>query len=497
MWQNVKSVIAFFCILIYIGAAAFAGIKIYEAVNEQRFNARQEFDDLTDLASRAGAFGFFTREYIGDLKTQFDMSKTLDALIVYGPEGAKFAFEKRAGLISYKDDYPGFNKKIKLYRAPQNAPLRAEGNLNVSISAISPVLDFNTLLSILRSSMLAILVAVCVAFFTLIADVSMIEAASETRSSARPAPDPVEDGDTFESSVGGFDDFLGEMPGGEADIDGEPVSPAGEAPQDGDADAVEEPEALTDESPQDGDADAAEEPDALTDESPQDGDADAAEEPDVLTDESPQDGDADAVEEPDVLTDESPQDGDADLGNRKEPPGLGLLAAANALYQTDGFDNNGGIPEFRNILQDELNKAEAGGGDLVLLNIEWTTPGLSCKPLIKQAASFFSNGSRFFEKDGQEGLYITVPGCSLDEAFVRAKEFHRHAREKKPQEVYAELLIGMTARSLRSVGASSFLNEAEHALDKARMDSALPIVAFKVDPEKYNEYARRLGHNGT
>jgi hypothetical protein len=138
-----------------------------------------------------------------------------------------------------------------------------------------------------------------------------------------------------------------------------------------------------------------------------------------------------------------------------------------------------------------LSRAEANDRDLVLLNIEWTTPGLSCKPLIKQAASLFAQGSRFFEKNGQEGLYITVPDCSLDEVFARVKEFHKYAREKKPPEVYAELLIGMTARSLRSVSAINFLNEAEHALEKARLDSALPIVAFKVDPQKYNEYTKR------
>jgi hypothetical protein len=454
MWQNVKSVIAFFCILIYIGAAAFAGIKIYEAVNEQRFEAREEFADLTDLASRAGALGLFTNEYIKDIKVQLDMSKALDALIIYGPDNNRFAFEKRAGLISYKGDYPDFNEKVRLYRAPQSAPVRTEGNLNVSISAISPLIDFNTLLSILRSSMLAILAAVCIAFVTLIADVSMVPAFKT----------PLEN--EFEIT----DDDLAladEIP---PDAENE-LPAAGETPPESEFEITDDDLALA------------------ADEIPPDveGELPAAEDELAADREAPPESEFEITDDDLALAAETPPDVDS----KKEISGLGLLAAASALYETDSFEGNGQEFEFSGILQHELSRAEADGKDLVLLNIEWSAPGLSCQPLIKQAASFFMEGSRFFEKDEQAGLYIIVPDCDLDEAFAKVKEFHKYAREEKPPEVYAELLVGMTARSLRSVDAINFLNEAEHALDKARSDNALPIVAFKVDPQKYNEFTRR------
>jgi hypothetical protein len=146
---------------------------------------------------------------------------------------------------------------------------------------------------------------------------------------------------------------------------------------------------------------------------------------------------------------------------------------------------------FIDELQYELRKAEAAGSDLSLLCIEWSAAGLREEVLVKQAAAFFKNGSRVFEREGQGGVYVIVSGFGLDEIFTDAKEFHRRARELMPQNVYVELLIGISARSDRNVVAANLLNEAECALVKARSDSALPIVAFKADPQKYKEFMRR------
>ncbi|MDR0684956.1 MAG: hypothetical protein LBF83_07490 [Spirochaetaceae bacterium] len=524
MWQNVKSGIAFFCILIYIAVAAFAGVKVYEAVNEQRFTAREEFADLTDLASRAGALGLFTDEYIEDLKTQLDMSEALDALIIYGPDDNKFAFEKRAGLISYRDNYPDFNRKARLYRAPQSAPVRTEGSLNVSISAISPLIDFNTLLSILRSSLLAVLAAVSVAFVTLIADVYVAPAGGFAKTGK---PDTVGDADyalsadeeetlladqlaadyhelAADNELTAADEEMppvDEMAADELAVAGEELLPIDEFAADelaaADEDLLPADEmAAADEELLPVDEMAADELAVAGEELlPADelaaDELAAADEELLPADEMAADELAAADEELTADYDEATPTAGWNSDGKKETAGLGLLAAASAMYDADAFGGMGEDLEFSDILQNELSMADANGRDLVLLNIEWTTPGLSCKPLIKQAASLFAEGSRFFEKDGQDGLYIIVPDCSLDEAFAKVKEFHKYAREKKPPEVYAELLIGMTARSLRNVGAINFLNEAEHALEKARLDSALPIVAFKVDLQKYNEYTKR------
>ncbi|MDR2098392.1 MAG: hypothetical protein LBP37_07725 [Spirochaetaceae bacterium] len=462
MWQNIKSIIAFLCILVYIGAAAFAGRNIYKAVNEQRFEARQELADLTDFASRAGALGLFTDKYIEDIKTRLDMSKSIDALIIYGPDSNKFAFEKKSGLISYKNDYPDFNKALRLYSAPQTLPVRTEGNLNVSISALSPLIDFNTLLRLLRLSLLAILIAVVISFATLIIDVSLAvdggfnaekDAPVERASPHEPDAEP---GNVSEPEYGAaavsrdeelFDIDI-EPPDDESAVPLEIIEPADES----DTPALAEVDEPADES-----------------------EAAAQAEADWPADET----EAAALTEVDEPADES----EAGLSENK-----GLLAAASTLHEEDSFDENDEEPGFLNVLQGALRRAEKSGGDLSLLDIEWSSPDLPCDSLVKYASAFFKHGSRFFEKEKQDGIYIIVPDSGLDEVFTKTKEFHRRARDEKRSMVNAELLIGLSARSGRKVDAMNLLNEAGRALAKARADTALPIVAFKADPQKYKEF---------
>jgi hypothetical protein len=183
---------------------------------------------------------------------------------------------------------------------------------------------------------------------------------------------------------------------------------------------------------------------------------------------------------------------DSDTGTDPDPAGgNGLLAAASSLYETDNFNSKDDEAEFPDILQGELRRMEKAGKDIALLSVEWSLQGLPSDSLVKQASIFFKQGSRFFEKENRDGIYIIVPDCGLDEVFEKVKEFHRQARNENRAGLNAELLIGLSARSDRIVDAMHFLNEAERALAKARADTALPIVAFKVDPQKYKEFINK------
>jgi hypothetical protein len=490
MWQNVKSIIAFLCILVYISAAALAGINIYKAINEQRFEAQQELADLTDFASRAGALGFFTDAYIEDIKTQLDISKSIDALIIYGPGDKKIAFEKKSGLISYKNDYPDFTKTLRLYRAPQNLPVRTEGNLNVSISALSPLIDFNTLLSLLRSSLLAILVAVVVAFITLIVDVSL--AGDTAQGGGAPPvverdivpeaivlPDKTEpDAEETESPEMPEDEEIFDIDTGEPEAEAEETVQIESTPDENEAAAAEIDTLLEN-------TDDFENPDELFSELPLQNES-------VVEDETPPESETPPAIEAVIREEESaeaPEPAPIEDEAAALPDSKGLLAMASALYETDNFDSmDNDELEFPDILQGELRRAEKEGKDLTLLDIEWSVGSLSLETLVKQASDFFKQGSRFFEKENGEGVYIIVPDSGLDEVFTETKEFHKRARAEKHAEFNAELLIGLSARSDRSVDAMNLLNEAERALAKARADIALPIVAFKVDPQKYKEF---------
>lgn len=145
---------------------------------------------------------------------------------------------------------------------------------------------------------------------------------------------------------------------------------------------------------------------------------------------------------------------------------------------------------FPAVLQEELDKAEQTGGDVVLLSMEWARPDLTYQQLMNYAAFEWKEGCRFFEKPDCNGVYIIVPDSSLDELLTAAKSFHRKVRAELGTQD-ARLLIGITARSGRTLDSGILIGEAERALVKAR-ELGLPIMAFKADPNRYKEF--KLGH---
>jgi hypothetical protein len=438
MWQKIKYAIAFLCILVYTGSAAFAVMKIHKAITEQRFKARQEFADIADFASRAGVLGFFTKEYLEDVKAQFYASDAIDALIIYGGAG-RAAFEKKAGLILYKGDYPNFRENLRLYLTPQTAPLRAEDGL-ASISALSPLIDFNNLLSILRSSFLAILIAVTAAFTTLIFDVSRAKNVSATQKDEIPAGPPPKTRKKPEPEPELDPEF---------DIELEP-------------EIVPELEIIPE--------------------------LEIAPEPEIIPE-------PEIAPEPEIIPELeiAPEFESAPIDMAAGETGSAeddLFAASNSIYEEDcvGGDEKS---EFLAILQRELIRAEDEGKDIAVLSIEMADLTLESGELVKEAASFFKSGSRFFEKDEQNGIHIIVPGSGVDEIFTAAKEFHSRVTRKAKSRNGGGLFIGISARSSRSVNSANFMNEAEQAVAKARSDTAFPVVAFKVDVQKYNEFIKR------
>jgi hypothetical protein len=528
MWQNIKSGTAFICILVYMCAVAFTGVGIYNAVNEQRFESRQEFAELTDFVMRARASGFFTKDYIDGIRARLDVSPAIDALIIDSPFG-KAAFEKKSGLISYIGDSPDFNMKSPLYSEPQTASLRTDGGMTANISALSPFIDFNMLLYTARLSFLAILVAVTIAFATLIVDISIVEFADTASKSLKLLN--VDSKSTVGSSGDGTSTV---QPSGEgADVDEVLDTSSSET-----ADGPFWDETLTDSSgdetfavPSSGEtADVPFRDESLTDPSEYEVSAvpfsvkvysvpfqnglltessvdetfadEAADVPSegVQSDEYEELEELEGADDADVGQtgeyEELEQLDDKKTSTEKNTVGTGLLAAASALSQNDHLGDTAkdvnSVKEdtgFSAILEQELTEAEKSGNDLALLSIEGTDINFTPEALIKQSTGFFKTGSRFFEKDDGTGIYIVVPDVGLDEIFATAKDFYRHAAsESTSHSEDPELLIGISARSTRNVNSTDLLNEAESALNKARFDRRLPIVGFRVNPQKYKDF---------
>ncbi|MDR0409170.1 MAG: hypothetical protein LBH18_02060, partial [Spirochaetaceae bacterium] len=439
-------------------------------------------------------------------------------LIIDGPYG-RAAFEKKSDLISYNGDYPDFNERARLYSEPQTTPLRTDEGMAVRISALSPLVDFNILLATMRLPFLSILVATTLAFAILIADISIAKPAIPgAKSAATPpgdelpnvlynnggvtflsadkAPAPSDWGDaagpSMEEAVAvpsgeesGMED-VADIPsfGEEADIPS--FGEEADIPSFGEHTTVvqSDREYAVNES-----SDEYEELEELESDDygvPFDAHGEAG---------KPHgggevaDGQRDEYEKLEELSVDEDAGKPAFAPPEKNTAGTGLLATASTLYQKDGFDGMDENTEFHDILQQELAKAEKADEDIVVMSVEGTNADFSSEALIKQAADFFKAGSRFFEKDDGTGVYIIVPDASLDEIFAAAKDFYRQAvSEARFKNSGAELLIGMTARSTRTVNGINFLDEAESALYKARTDRTLPIVGFKANPQKYKDF---------
>jgi hypothetical protein len=156
------------CIIVYLAALVFAAVRIYVSIDERRALAEQEFFDIADLASSAGALGFMNEPFVEAMEDALTASRTLRGLIISGPEG-EYAFEKERGtVIAWVNDSPRFKSRLDLSREPLYQPIWIEGLRNVNIQAVAGTLDYGLISSILRQTLLAILAALALSFFTLL-----------------------------------------------------------------------------------------------------------------------------------------------------------------------------------------------------------------------------------------------------------------------------------------------------------------------------------------
>ena len=161
-------IIALVCMAVYLAALTYGALRVYLNVTERRNTAEQEFRDLAERASSAGALSFMDDQFKGTVQDALGKSRTLQALIISGPLG-EFAFEKEQGkLISWEGDAPRFVRKFGVSSQALFAPLPIEGQRNVALSGVSQVIDYEYFIVILKESLLAVVGALVLAFLTLI-----------------------------------------------------------------------------------------------------------------------------------------------------------------------------------------------------------------------------------------------------------------------------------------------------------------------------------------
>jgi hypothetical protein len=169
MRTKVSSIVAFISIVLYATAIGIGAIRILAGINERRATAQREFYDLADTASSAGALGFMEEPFKNAVRDTVDASKTLQAVIVTGPFGAEFTYERNNnGLIVREGDTPRFQRRFGVSRNPHFSPLRMDGMRNATIQAVSYIIDYSAFSLILLQSLFLVLAAAVLSAATLL-----------------------------------------------------------------------------------------------------------------------------------------------------------------------------------------------------------------------------------------------------------------------------------------------------------------------------------------
>jgi hypothetical protein len=169
MRNKISSIIALISIVLYAAAIGIGLVRIIAGIHERRALAQGEFYDLADTAASAGALGFMDEPFKDALRDALAASKTLQAVIITGPFGAEFTYERdNNGVIAWEGDTPRFRRRFGFSRNPHFSPLRVDGLRNVTIQAVSGVFDYPAFSHILLQSLFLVLAAVMLSAVTLL-----------------------------------------------------------------------------------------------------------------------------------------------------------------------------------------------------------------------------------------------------------------------------------------------------------------------------------------
>lgn len=146
---------------------------------------------------------------------------------------------------------------------------------------------------------------------------------------------------------------------------------------------------------------------------------------------------------------------------------------------------------FLQKLDNELIRAASSEIELSLIliqipQIDWdSTYGQEiCKNIIEMAKF---NDLVFNYKE--DACAIIQPELDTEKAIELSQKIFRKIKEiLEENNLENNTIIGISTRSLRLISASRILNESEESLKHAQEDLDSPIVAFRVNPDKYKAY---------
>ncbi|MGN0730088.1 hypothetical protein [Treponema sp.] len=140
-------------------------------------------------------------------------------------------------------------------------------------------------------------------------------------------------------------------------------------------------------------------------------------------------------------------------------------------------------------LDSELIRSASGDQDLslftiIIKGISWTSEcGKEISRVILEKIKF--NDLVFNYKE--DGASIIFQNQNTDKSLVIAEELHADIASVLSKYNESRFIgIGISSRSLRLISSTRLANESEEALSRTTNDS--PIIAFRVNPERYKDY---------
>lgn len=142
-------------------------------------------------------------------------------------------------------------------------------------------------------------------------------------------------------------------------------------------------------------------------------------------------------------------------------------------------------------LDSELIRSASSEEDITLMMIrikDFDTESPNAQEFYDIILSYIQFKDMIFEY-GKDGFSCIIHNMTIDASLKFAEEIYEQLSEKlKELGMNNEMGIGISTRSFRLIPAKRIFTEAQEALQRAFLDQNTPIVAFRVDPEKYRQY---------
>ena len=146
---------------------------------------------------------------------------------------------------------------------------------------------------------------------------------------------------------------------------------------------------------------------------------------------------------------------------------------------------------FEPRLDAELVRAASSEQDVSLFIIklpELNKKSQAAEEIYQVILDFFKYRDMIFEYENDSFAGINI-NMNLENAINFSEQLFINLYEiYESYKINSKIGIGITTRSMRLVPGNRLINEAKQAADKALEEETMPIVAFKVNHEKYRDY---------